>query len=224
MSWVSGVYLAMCLACRRASFLFLNKGHGLLKSQADRLLYECLLLLFSLQWGLESQCVHMSIHGHEFRGYNLEPWIYQPSVHLTRAQLNVLEGWWPESAAMGRLSVLVKFGAEHSTKSSLLDHSWKTRIFYKNKQACCFVLGPSLTLSGKVTAPIWLLNMILWSYISIPEKNTSSQVWFEHSLGIKWHLCWIRHGSQQGVCLPHCFGSIYVHVIPTVKQKWSVQN
>lgn len=102
-----------------------------------------------------------------------------------------------KAVAMGRLSVLVKFGAEHSKKSSLLAHSWKTKIFYKNKKAGCFVLGHWLTLPGKFTAPIWLLNMILWWIMS--EIYTSSQVWFGHSLRIKWHFCWIRHGFQQGV-------------------------
>lgn len=116
-----------------------------------------------------------------------------PQSALPEYHYRLLNSSGQKVAAMARLSVLIKFGDEHSRKSSLRAHSWKTKIFYKNKQSGCFVLGPWLTLPGKVTAPIRLLNMIMWRTIS--EIYTSSQVWFGHSLGIKWHFCSIRHGS-----------------------------
>lgn len=100
---------------------------------------------------------------------------------------------------MGGLSALVELSAEHSRKCSVLVHTWKTNVFYKNKQAGYFALGPWLTLVGKVAAPLWLLSTIMWR--SISEIYTSNQVWFGHSLCKKCHFHWTRHSSQQGVYL-----------------------
>lgn len=122
-----------------------------------------------------------------------------PQSTLPDHSYRLLKSSGQKVAAMARLSVLAKFSAKHCRKSSLLAHRWKTKVFYKNKQAGCCVLGPWLTLPGKVSAPIWLLNVILWWAIS--EIYTSSQVWFGHSLGKKWHFCLIRCDSQQGVYL-----------------------